>query len=48
MASDGDDEQIKVDLSIIDANATEICIVVTIHEMQKVESKTLSKFVILY
>ena len=29
---DGDDEQIKVDLSKIDANATEICIVVTIHE----------------
>jgi len=29
---DGDDEQIKVDLSKIDTNATEICIVVTIHE----------------
>ena len=31
---DGDDEQIKVDLSKIDANATEICIVVTIHEAE--------------
>jgi tellurium resistance protein TerD len=29
---DGDDEQIKVDLSKIDANASEICIVVTIHD----------------
>lgn len=29
---DGDDEQIKVDLSVIDAQATEICVVVTIHE----------------
>ncbi|GIM58316.1 MAG: TerD family protein [Capnocytophaga felis] len=29
---DGDDEQIIVDLSKIDANASEICIVVTIHE----------------
>jgi tellurium resistance protein TerD len=29
---DGDDEQIKVDLSKIDPRATEICIVVTIHE----------------
>ena len=29
-AGDGDDEQIKVDLSNIDASATEICIVVTI------------------
>lgn len=29
---DGDDEQIKVDLSKIDPDATEICIVVTIHK----------------
>jgi tellurium resistance protein TerD len=29
---DGDDEQIKIDLSTIDPRATEICIVVTIHE----------------
>jgi len=29
---DGDDEQVKVDLSKIDARATEVCIVVTIHE----------------
>jgi len=29
---DGDDEQIKVDLSKIDPRATEVCIVVTIHE----------------
>jgi tellurium resistance protein TerD len=29
---DGDDEQIKVDLSKIDAKVSEICIVVTIHE----------------
>jgi tellurium resistance protein TerD len=29
---DGDDEQIKVDLSKIDASAFEICIVVTIHD----------------
>ena len=31
---DGDDEQIKVDLSKIDAQATEICSVVTIHEAE--------------
>lgn len=31
---DGDDEQIKVDLSQIDANATEICVVVTIHDAE--------------
>jgi tellurium resistance protein TerD len=31
-AGDGDDEQILVDLSKIDSSATEICIVVTIHE----------------
>lgn len=31
---DGDDEQIKVDLSKIDTNASEICIVVTIHEAE--------------
>lgn len=30
-AGDGDDESIKVDLSKIDANATEVCVVVTIH-----------------
>lgn len=29
---DGDDEQVKVDLSKIDSNASEICIVVTIHD----------------
>lgn len=29
---DGDDEQIKVDLSKADANASEICVVVTIHD----------------
>ncbi|WCT12064.1 TerD family protein [Mucilaginibacter jinjuensis] len=33
-AGDGDDEQIKVDLSKIDSRATEICIVVTIHEAE--------------
>jgi tellurium resistance protein TerD len=31
---DGDDEQIKVDLSKIDPRATEICIVVTIHDAE--------------
>ncbi|MBK9225306.1 MAG: TerD family protein [Flavobacterium sp.] len=31
---DGDDEQVKVDLSKIDSNATEICIVVTIHDAE--------------
>lgn len=31
---DGDDEQIKVDLSKIDSNVAEICIVVTIHEAE--------------
>ncbi len=31
---DGDDEQIKIDLSKIDANASEICIVVTIHDAE--------------
>jgi len=31
---DGDDEQIKVDLSKIDPNASEICIVVTIHDAE--------------
>ena len=31
---DGDDEQVKVDLSKIEANATEICIVVTIHDAE--------------
>ncbi|MVN20209.1 TerD family protein [Mucilaginibacter arboris] len=29
---DGDDEQIKIDLAKVDARATEICVVVTIHE----------------
>lgn len=33
-AGEGDDEQIKVDLSLIDAKATEICVVVTIHEAE--------------
>jgi tellurium resistance protein TerD len=32
---DGDDEQVKVDLSKIDPNAAEICIVVTIHEAEE-------------
>jgi tellurium resistance protein TerD len=32
---DGDDEQIKVDLSKIEADAVEICIVVTIHEAEE-------------
>lgn len=31
---DGDDEQIVVELSKIDANASEICVVVTIHEAE--------------
>lgn len=31
---DGDDEQVKVDLSKIDSTATEICIVVTIHDAE--------------
>ncbi len=31
---DGDDEQINVDLSKIDANAAEICVVVTIHDAE--------------
>lgn len=31
---DGDDEQIVVDLSKIDADASEICVVVTIHEAE--------------
>jgi tellurium resistance protein TerD len=31
---DGDDEQIKVDLSKIDSRVSEICIVVTIHEAE--------------
>jgi tellurium resistance protein TerD len=33
-AGDGDDEQIKVDLSKADAKISEICIVVTIHEAE--------------
>lgn len=32
---DGDDEQIEVDLSKIDPNATEICVVVTIHDAEQ-------------
>lgn len=31
---DGDDEQIKVDLSRIDSKVSEICVVVTIHESE--------------
>jgi tellurium resistance protein TerD len=31
-AGDGDDEQIKIDLSKIDPRATEVCVVVTIHD----------------
>lgn len=33
-AGDGDDEVIKIDLSKINPNATEICFVVTIHEAE--------------
>ena len=33
-AGDGDDEQIKVDLSKTDSKVSEICIVVTIHEAE--------------
>lgn len=33
-AGDGDDEQVMVDLSKIDAKAQEICIVVTIHDAE--------------
>lgn len=33
-AGDGDDEQIKIDLSKIDARVSEICVVVTIHEAE--------------
>jgi tellurium resistance protein TerD len=33
-AGDGDDEQIKVDLSRIDSKVSEVCIVVTIHEAE--------------
>ncbi len=33
-AGDGDDEQIKIDLSKIDPKVTEICVVVTIHEAE--------------
>ncbi|MCW3093026.1 MAG: chemical-damaging agent resistance protein [Ferruginibacter sp.] len=33
-AGDGDDEQIKVDLSLADSKVNEICIVVTIHEAE--------------
>jgi len=31
---DGDDEQVKIDLSKIDAKVSEICVVVTIHEAE--------------
>jgi tellurium resistance protein TerD len=34
-AGEGDDESIKVDLSEINSNATEICIVVTIHKAKE-------------
>jgi tellurium resistance protein TerD len=33
-AGDGDDEQIHIDLSKIDPRATEICVVVTIHDAE--------------
>lgn len=33
-AGDGDDESVKIDLSKIHANATEICFVVTIHDAE--------------
>ncbi len=33
-AGDGDDEQIHIDLSKIDLRATEICVVVTIHDAE--------------
>jgi tellurium resistance protein TerD len=33
-AGEGDDEQIKIDLSKIDPKVTEICVVVTIHEAE--------------
>lgn len=33
-AGDGDDEQIKIDLSNIDPRVSEICVVVTIHEAE--------------
>ena len=33
-AGDGDDEQIKIDLSKIDPKVSEICVVVTIHEAE--------------
>jgi tellurium resistance protein TerD len=33
-AGDGDDEQIKIDLTKIDAKVNEICIVVTIHDAE--------------
>ena len=33
-AGDGDDESIKIDLSKINSNATEICFVVTIHDAE--------------
>ncbi|MBO9675336.1 MAG: TerD family protein [Sphingobacteriaceae bacterium] len=33
-AGDGDDEQVKIDLTKIDSKVSEICIVVTIHEAE--------------
>ncbi|OOQ60831.1 TerD family protein [Mucilaginibacter pedocola] len=33
-AGDGDDEQIKIDLTKIDSRVSEICVVVTIHEAE--------------
>lgn len=33
-AGDGDDEQIKIDLSVIDSRVSEICLVVTIHDAE--------------
>ena len=33
-AGDGDDEQIKIDLSAIDSRVSEICLVVTIHDAE--------------
>ncbi|GAB3932205.1 TerD family protein [Mucilaginibacter myungsuensis] len=34
-AGDGDDEQIKIDLTTADPRVTEICVVVTIHEAEQ-------------
>ena len=40
---DGDDEQVIVDLSKIDANATEICVVITIHDAENRKQNFLSR-----